>query len=140
MNCFQLVKSVLDEIYAEIPLIGDAEKDATIKKKLDYLSGTYKKLTDFGEEVDYTDPITRFAYIYCYVTSHANIIHKIIKSCNELKCLMGTAETVNMTCIGGGPGSDLLGVLKYLSDLDQSPHLRCTLYDREEAWGKHGRM
>lgn len=135
MNCFQLVKTVLDEIYAEIQLPGEAEKDAAIKEKLNYLSDQYKKLTS-GEDVDYADPITRFAYIYRYVTSHANIIHNIIQYCPELNLFFNDAEAVTMTCIGGGPGSDLLGVLKYLINSDRSPILRCTLYDREEAWGE----
>ncbi len=140
MNCFQLVKSVLDEIYAKINL-PDAEKDAVIEEKLNYLSGQYEKLA-FDGKVDYADQITRFAYIYCYVTSHVNIIYKIFLSCPELRILMNT-ETVKMTSIGCGPGSDLLGVLKYLSGvlkylsgLDQYPHITCRLYDREEAWRK----
>lgn len=131
MNCFQLVKTVLDEIYTEIPLRG---KDEAIKAELDLLRRKYANLLS-GEIIDYANPITRFAYIYRYVTSHANIAHTIIESCSELTDLMD-ANKVNMTCVGGGPGSDLLGVLKYLINSGKSPMLRCILYDREEAWGE----
>ena len=34
MNCFQLVKTVLDEVYEEIPERGEARKDAAIEKEL----------------------------------------------------------------------------------------------------------
>jgi hypothetical protein len=41
---------------------------------------------------------------------------------------------VNLSCVGGGPGSDLLGVLKYVSNLKNPPVLRCHLLDGENAW------
>jgi hypothetical protein len=134
MNCFQLVKTVLDEIYTEIPLRDEAEKDQAIQKELDSLGSKYAKLSS-GEAVDYAKPVTRFAYIYRYVTSHANIVYNIIASCPELTELMAL-DKVNMTCIGGGPGSDLLGVLKYLIKYQRNTFLRCTLYDREETWAE----
>jgi hypothetical protein len=134
MNCFQLVKTVLDEIYEKIPLVEETEKDDAIKKELDSLGSKYAKLSS-GEAVDYANPVTRFAYIYRYVTSHANIVYDIIKSCPELTNLMAS-DKVTMTCIGGGPGSDLLGVLKYLITNQKAPFLKCFLYDKEENWGE----
>ena len=134
MNCFQLVKTVLDEIYTEIPLREEAEKDQAIKEELDSLYSKYKNLSS-GESINYSNPATRFAYIYRYVTSHANIVYNIIESCPELTDLMAS-DKVNMTCIGGGPGSDLLGVLKYLINHEKNTFLRCTLYDREETWAE----
>lgn len=134
MNCFQLVKIVLDEIYTEIPLPGEPEKDAAISKELKLLSERYANLAS-GITVDYENAVTRFAYIYRYVTSHANIVYDIIRGCSELTELMNS-DKVTMTCFGGGPGSDFLGVLKYLINHGKNPTLRCTLYDREEAWGE----
>jgi hypothetical protein len=72
MNCFQIIKSVLDEAYEEIQG-NEAEKDQLISDALEYLRVEYSKLID-GVDIDYSHPVTRFAYIYTYVTSHANIV------------------------------------------------------------------
>lgn len=66
MNCFQIIKSVLDEAYSQIP--GDEnEKDEKIQGALEYLRGEYSRLL-VECTIDYKDPIIRFAYIYAYVT------------------------------------------------------------------------
>jgi len=38
--------------------------------------------------------------------------------------------------LGGGPGSDIVGVLKYLDENENEPvtKLTCYLLDREQAW------
>lgn len=118
MNCFQLVKDVLDEIYSVIPFSDDSQKDKAIKAELSLLRGKYAKLKSSGTPIDYENPITRFSYIYGYVTSHANIVYEIIESTNLLSALMDS-DKVSMTSIGGGPGSDLLGVIKYLTNTNK---------------------
>jgi hypothetical protein len=45
-------------------------------------------------------------------------------------------EKVQVACIGGGPGSDLLGVLKFVEDAGLTPQLKFFLYDREQAWSE----
>lgn len=44
MNCFQLVKSVLDELYGRVPGTSDEEKDTLIRKQLTNLSTSYAQL------------------------------------------------------------------------------------------------
>jgi len=134
MNCFQLVKTVLDELYSQINAIHRDNTDSVIKRKLEYLSQAYAKLSD-GIEVDYGDPITRFAYIYKYTTSHANIVFDAIKDSENLKEVFNR-EVVDISCIGGGPGSDFLGILKFI-DSGAAPNfkkLKCYLCDKEKNW------
>lgn len=132
MNCFQLVKTVLDELYERIPSDSEQAKDDSIREKLISLTKEYKGLAR-GVSIDYRDITTRFAYIYKYVTSHANVVHQLIRTSSDLATLF-EQKKVNVACIGGGPGSDFLGVLKYIMQAGQTPFLRCTLFDREQAW------
>ncbi|MGA2225854.1 MAG: hypothetical protein ABSH41_15580 [Syntrophobacteraceae bacterium] len=134
MNCFQLVKSVLDELYVRIPGSSDAEKDEKINKKLRTLEAQYANLAQ-GSNVDYRDITTKFAYIYKYVTSHANLVYQIISESEQLRSLLENNK-VNVTCVGGGPGSDLLGILKYVMRYNLKPFLRCALFDGDESWGE----
>jgi hypothetical protein len=132
MNCFKLVKSVLDEQYGAIPG-KEAEKDKAIHEKLNYLSAKYAKLGGGQEhKIDYADLVTRFAYIYRYVTSHADYVCSLIDSTGLTKLF--DEKKLNISCIGGGPGSDLVGVLKCVENAGKTPSLRFTLLDKEATW------
>ena len=132
MNCFQLVKTVLDELYERIQATTEVEKDNNIRSMMKYLEAQYAGLAR-GLQIDYTDPTTRFAYIYRYVTSHANIVYQIISSSSDLAGIF-ERDKINVTCVGGGPGSDFLGILKYVLLARLEPFLRCTLLDGEATW------
>jgi len=131
-SCFQLIKTVLDEVYEQIPG-SDQQKDDEIRDRLNYLSGKYGNLLQDSFPVNYTDPATRFAYIYRYVTAHANFVYQIIEDSSDLGALFDQ-EKVTVSCIGGGPGSDLLGIVKHMLDSGKQADLKCYLFDREKAW------
>jgi len=59
MNCFQLIKTVLDEAYADIPGSKD-EKNAAICEEMKLLSKAYQRL-DVNGCLDYSNPARRFA-------------------------------------------------------------------------------
>jgi hypothetical protein len=45
-----------------------------------------------------------------------------------------TRQKVTAACIGGGPGSDLLGILKFILKRGCDLKLTCFLFDKERAW------
>ena len=131
MICFKLIKDVLDEIYVGLPA---KSRDDQIRDKLRELEKEYRKLL-VGVKVDYSNPATRFAYVFKYVTSHANMVFQVIEFNKQLgKCF--DEQRLTLTCIGGGPGSDLLGVLKYLDEYNKAPQIMCYLLDRERLWNE----
>src|SRR5215813_13000299 len=117
MNIFQLIKTVLDEIYERISG-EETKKDEQIAAKMVAIREAYKKLAKEGVPNDYSEAVTRFAYIYVYVTSHANIVYQLLRrcslcpSCSPLIDLLKQGQVL-VSSIGGGPGSDFLGILKY---------------------------
>jgi len=131
VNCFQIIKSVLDEAYNDIEG-NEEEKDALILDALKYLRTEYSKLLT-SEGIVYSLPTTRFAYIYAYVTSHANLVCTIIENSDDLSAVFDNGK-VNVACIGGGPGSDFLGILKYLMVNDKKPTVRFQICDKEKTW------
>jgi len=131
VNCFQIIKSVLDEAYNDIEG-NEEEKDALILGALKSLRTEYSNLLT-SEGIVYSLPTTRFAYIYAYVTSHANLVCKIIKDSDDLSAVFDN-EKINVACIGGGPGSDFLGILKYLMVNDKKPKVKFKIYDKEKTW------
>lgn len=134
MQIFPLIEKVLDELYAQIP--GDsAAKDQKVNKALAMLSQRYSDLASTAAPVEYSRPATRFAYIYKYVTCHSNLVYRQIECSQHLPALFDQ-KAVRVACLGGGPGSDFLGVLKYCTNSGKTPDLKCLLFDREIGWGE----
>lgn len=139
MTIFELVKIALDELYAEGKHVYGEKLDVEIKKQMDYLATSYGSLNKSNREpVDYSDPATRFAYVYKYVAAHGDYGAQVLKL---LKDKRGggifSSENLRVTCIGGGPGSDIIAVLKYLTDFQHCEPVKkvtCYLLDKEQAW------
>lgn len=131
MKCFDVVKQVLDATYSDIP--GDeAQRDAAISDALVTMSEDYKDLTKTGGP-NFSDPVVRFAYVFKYVTSHSHWIHEMIGMHPDAAALFGR-DKIRMVAIGGGPGSDLVGVLKYMDCTGTPPALHCELVDGCLGW------
>jgi hypothetical protein len=134
MKFFELVRSVLDELYDEVPGNSEAERDALVLEKLDYLHRQYANCWK-GVNIDYGDPAVRFAYVHCYTTSHASFVAQLISGTPELRKLFNRTE-VEMSALGGGPGTELLGALKHCMAKGRQLALRCNLFDRQLAWAE----
>ncbi len=133
MNCFELVKDVLDEAY-HATSGSEPEKDAKIQQAMADLRKGYAQVWQTGGP-DYADPVRRFAYVYTYVTSYANLVYSIIRNVPGLESLFDRNE-VAVACLGGGPGSDLVGILKYLTSVQKDPAIQCHICDREDLWSE----
>lgn len=136
MNLMQLIKLVLDEAYSTISESNIVKKDVLIKAEIEALASEYGNLINKdGCQIDYSDPVKRFAYIYKYTVAHADYLMQLIKRNTGLSDLLAK-QSVAVACLGGGPGSDLLGILKYLIQNDtKNIALTCYIFDKERAWG-----
>ena len=132
------MKLALDELYAEGTKEHGFRLDAEITKQVSYLADSYRKLgSDDRNPIDYEDPATRFAYVFKYTASHGDYVVQTLQAARRaLKGDLFEGESLRLSCVGGGPGSDVIGVLKYLSDYPSEPtkKITCYLLDGEQAW------
>jgi len=133
MTVFQIIKRVLDQEYEHLEG-STAERDKAVTDALAVLGKKYATVLNSGGP-DLSDPTIRFAYIYRYSTAHANMAYEFIRSSEVLSDLFDQAA-LTISCVGGGPGSDLLGVFKYLLTTKKRPKLFFYLLDKEEGWGE----
>lgn len=135
---FQLVYKVLSELYEQIKAIHGKAADAEIKSAMTALSTSYGKLTDLKmPPIDYADPTTRFAYVFKYVASHADYVRQVLDLVSdELSNDLLKEKKLVVSCLGGGPGSELVGLLHHVLATEESKveALTCYLCDREQAW------
>lgn len=136
MTLFELVKLALDELYAEGVKVYGAALDAEIKKRMAYLSSAYSSLNNMSRQpIDYKDPATRFAYVYKYTASHGDYLVQALQSVSPSIGNIFSSTSARISCIGGGPGSDIVGAIKFISDTGiHLDRLTCYLVDGEQAW------
>ena len=138
MTLFQLVKITLDALYEEAQKEYGKNTDKEITSRFKYLTKSYGDLTNEEREpVDYKDPATRFAYVYKYVASHGDYVVQLLKLTRGELGAVFKDKKARVSCIGGGPGSDIIAVLKYLADFGSKEPVEkivCYLLDREQAW------
>ena len=132
MKVFEIVKTVLDEEYENI--FPEAKRDAKINNALTELGTAYNRVENRGGP-DLSDPAVRFAYIYRYTTAHANIVFETIANRAGLGDLFDH-DSIKIACIGGGPGSDLLGIYKYVLLTHQAVSMMFYLLGKEDAWAE----
>lgn len=138
LTIFELVKIALDELYEDASKQYGAETDAVIVEKLKYLSESYKDLSDDEREpINYGDPAVRFAYVFRYVAAHGDYIVQVLKALRAENGAVFPEATARVSCVGGGPGSDIIAILKYLSEMgkhEKAQKLICYLLDGEQGW------
>ena len=140
MTIFELVKLGLDELYEEGKEEYGGSLDAEINKRMLYLTDSYNNLGNPNRErVNYKDPATRFAYVYKYVSAHADFLVQVMQLLRSaLASNVFTSGNARISCVGGGPGSDIIAVLQYLighvTDSPPVDTVTCYLLDREQAW------
>lgn len=138
MKLFQLAKITLDSLYQEALKEHQGETDARIAESIRYLSVAYTQLANTARaRVNYENPVTRFAYVYMYVAAHADYVSQVFEAYrSHLGSPIFKSEKLRLSCIGGGPGSDFIAVVKYLSEHTDEPVKKVTAYlvDGEQGW------
>lgn len=88
--------------------------------------------------IDYGDLATQTAYVFMYVAGHADFLHMVLRRGGEEGALASLKKAmVQVTSIGGGPGSDLLALVRLLRSIppDERPQLiRYRVLDKQPNW------
>lgn len=91
--------------------------------------------------INYHDPFCRMAYLYMNVTVHATLVEKALSSYAAFKKLIkekiNTSSDLHICALGGGPGSELIGTVRYIQRLNlksETVHLDFALIDRIREW------
>jgi len=135
---YETVKRVLAALDAQ----GAADHDdwsELMPASLAVLEGSYRELRNANRDlIDYSELATQAAYVFRYVLGHADFVYDFLKhSRNATGKPLFDAEEIWVTSVGGGPGSELLGLLQYLSEDHGEPDVSKIVYtivDKEANW------
>lgn len=100
-----------------------------------------EKWRDPHPNIDYENPFCRMAYIYMNVAVHAHLVERAITAFPQIeRVLRGKIDAhdeLRVCALGGGPGSELLGLVGYLEGLKfrgRTAYLDFLLIDRIKEW------
>jgi len=105
------------------------------------LEAAYPTLTDEGREpIDYSSLATQAAYVYAYALPRAAFTYEFLKRHRAAigKPLFG-GNLLSVVSFGGGPGSELLGLVQYLCDEAASESvtaIKYRVFDKDGKWSE----
>ena len=119
MTFFSTVKAALDSLIAGICAHRGVSRDVALQ-----MAGTHLKNMSVEwrsgrtPTIAYGDPLCRFAYLYCHTPANANICDLFIRSDPATAAFiverLNRAEELRVCAFGGGPGTELLALTKFL--------------------------
>ena len=133
MNCFVIIKKVLDHLWQNIPG-NDEEKTKLVTLTSGHLRKQYLSYPK-RDPIDYSTPHVQFAYLYMYTAAHADYLFQVLKLSRSTHNLP-RENSFHLVSLGGGPGSDLLGFLKYFdlaTDVDEL-NFKYSSFDKDGNW------
>lgn len=138
---FEIVNAVLGDLDDHGLDTHDDEWEDLITEQLAYLEGCYGNhnlLNADRELIDYGSLSTQAAYVFMYMAGHADFIYQIlVKTRVALGSPLFSPGELKVTCLGGGPGSEAVGLTKYLlsEGADEGvTKIVCSIYDKEGEW------
>lgn len=147
MRYFQIVKSALDALLAGICTHKGVSRSQALQMVEGHLR-TMSKEWFSGEapNIAYGDPLCRFAYLYSHTAVNANLCEVAIRSIpavgHHILDRLNTAGELRVCAFGGGPGTELLALSKFLTKKKElgelQPHgeVNFTLLDYVPEWAE----
>ena len=140
---FKILEKVLTNMmtnYVRTTQIPEADCIEIVKEQLDYLHSEYYKL-DREKPICYDEPMCRFAYLFTYVCAHASMTEHAFRVFpaigEEIVRFFTSSDKYRICALGGGPGSELLGIVKFVeSKLGPNDYIRLDfkLVDYVKFW------
>lgn len=113
--------------------------NALDKMIANYTRQNLASVLDGGNDFSSTD--MQLAYVFKYMISHCNVVRMVLSMCGrhfpspELVHSVTETKILKVVSIGGGPGSEYLGLLAYLKDYSVTNcSVEVCLVDSCEGW------
>jgi|LSQX01.2.fsa_nt_gb hypothetical protein len=111
-----LIRRVLEEAvetYASTHGMAVSEVLTAIRE---HINSTAKEHQKDEPDIKYEDALCRLGYLYRHATANATLFELVLTESGEMRSLLRqcAGQRLNICAVGGGPGTELLGLAKYL--------------------------
>ena len=111
-----------------------------LKPCMEEIRRVYMKSLHNTARPDWSDECYRCTYVYRFFAMHSYMVYQSLQlglaDKEHLTDIWKYKPSFRVCCIGGGPGSDALGLTKFLRDTGLVPtnRLECTIFDLRPEW------
>ena len=131
-------------------LLGHVEKYASDnnRTKVEVLTQIREQMDSTSSEywseqpsIEYENPLCRLGYLYRHVTANATLFEHVLDIADEVssKIRAAAGDVLNVCALGGGPGTELLGLAKYMLRRHHRPmprRLNFAVLDNVPQWAE----
>jgi hypothetical protein len=137
---FIAVKNVLDHCIPQYATRLGLTVEEVYRRIGEHIEKTRNEHRSPDPSIDYEDPLCRLGYLYVHVGANAALFEKSLVRTRHLALAVESAASGVLTvcAVGGGPGTELLGLSRFIAEtLDTPPsRLSFTVLDRVAQWGE----
>ncbi|XP_038055864.1 uncharacterized protein LOC119727862 [Patiria miniata] len=134
----RILTAILEELVDKVPNHGYISNTEIVKQSLRSISNLYKsglRFANSGLRSDWNDPANRCAYVFLYLMHHCYLVYGSLQYSDEVIRSWRNRSSLKVCSIGGGPGSDLVGLTTFLRMHGIFPRsLECLVFDLYPNW------
>lgn len=118
----EIIRRVVDSAISTYADSNDQAVSAIHKRIKNHLDRSASEYRNNTPHIHYEDPLCRLGYLYRHGAANANLFKTVVSESDSLRATLQdtSSHTLNICAAGGGPGTELLGLAKYLL---RWPHL-----------------
>ncbi len=137
---FRVLQGVLSQTRDVICKVHNLTDQQAFQASEDFIRENSQKWRLPDPAIRYEDPFCRIAYLYMNVAIHAGLVEHALNSFEVIvplfRARIAQGQEIRICALGGGPGSELLGVVRFIESLKltQSAYIDFTLVDRIKEW------
>ena len=137
----ELVRRVLEDAVTLHVVQTQRTVDEVLREISEHIDVTSREHKRDEPEIRYDDPLCRLGYLYTHAAANATLFEKVLGHSDELRGKIDGAsqEALNVCSLGGGPGTELLGLAKYLlsfTDIAPPRKISFTVIDNVLEWAE----
>ncbi|XP_072039970.1 uncharacterized protein [Amphiura filiformis] len=132
----RLVIKAVEELFHNVPAASDVDRALKVRQAIHVISDTYKTKLSLDIRPNWEDPAFRCAYVYLYFLKHSSLVCDILHTLLHPMAVDNFKPFMRVCCAGGGPGSEIVGIMMYLLNMNSVPYMECSVMDLNPSW-KH---
>lgn len=137
----ELVRRVIEEAVEIYARNARQTVPAVLALIRDHIDRTAQQHFTDEPNIDYDDPLCRLGYLYRHAPAGAGLFERVLQESGEVRQKIRGANraTLDVCAVGGGPGTELLGLAKYLLGCWQRGlprRIEFTVLDKVPHWAE----
>ncbi|MBK6687923.1 MAG: hypothetical protein IPG45_25845 [Deltaproteobacteria bacterium] len=136
----EMVRQVVEEAVAVHAAAEKKTISDVLKEVREHIDATAREHQKDEPAIDYQNALCRLGYLYRHAPANATLFERVLRDCPDflLKIKERNGARLHVCSVGGGPGTELLGLSKFLlrrPELAPSK-IQFTVLDRIPQWAE----